>query len=619
MHAIEEEPSRDLKDFLKIGFSSMVHLCTTMTPVRPTRPFSSAWTQHSYWFAGEFMELNVWDRFESAILGKQGLIAAKRESNRYFRDVRFASSWHEVIEGRADVFIHRGSCFDLMGDMQKSHADGCVDYIFTDPPYDASVQYGELAYLWVTWLKMDKGYLEDIAANEVIRNERQEKDFDVYHSLLQRSFQDMFHVLKPDAYLTVTFHNPTFEVRNATIRAGVFSGFELQKIHHQELARPSAKSLIQPFGSAQGDFYLRFYKAGAGEKPLQPAIIDEMRFTKIVMDTTVKVMAERGEPTPYTIIINAVDPELARQGYFSELHSGLDVKHVLQRHVDSEFVLVPAKLGDAEGKLWWLKTPSIVPHLESVPLSERVERTVLRKLQQRGRVTFTEMWDAVSTEFPNALTSDSMSIVEALKIYAHEVAGGFWMLKPDFAPAAIDREHSRMIATLAEIGKARGYRIWVGKVEQSHAMPTFLNKKGTLRRYVTIKGAEGLQGIHNTQDVEGIDLLWVADKRIVSLFEIESTTSMTSALVRGSNVEPSVPKFLVTPEEREAQFLRKLKSPMFAERFADDNWKVLYFRALGEEFLRHKGKTNIDALVDKKIMKAVSKQRKEQLSLFGRE
>ena len=64
----------------------------------------------------------------------------------------------------------------------------------------------------------------------------------------------MFNILKPDSYLTVTFHNPTFKVRNATIRAGVLPGFELQKIHHQELARSSAKSLLQPFGSAQGRF-----------------------------------------------------------------------------------------------------------------------------------------------------------------------------------------------------------------------------------------------------------------------------------------------------------------------------------------------------------------------------
>ena len=76
--------------------------------------------------------------------------------------------------------------------------------------------------------------------------------------MLSTAFKDMYNVLRDDHYLTVTFHNPTTKVRNSTIRAGTFAGFDFEKIHWQELARPSAKSLLQPFGSAVGDFYLRF-------------------------------------------------------------------------------------------------------------------------------------------------------------------------------------------------------------------------------------------------------------------------------------------------------------------------------------------------------------------------
>jgi adenine-specific DNA methylase len=217
MEAIEEEPNKDLRDFLKIAFSSIVHLCTRMCPISEAghfTPFSSAWIQHSYWYpSGPYMEQNVWYKFESAIIGHQGLMKAKEESNKYFKDVRFASSYHEIIENEADVFIYTGSSLDLMEEIVKEYGEeGCVDYIFTDPPYDASIQFGELAYLWVAWLKRDKGYLEKIASDEIVRNERQNKDFDVYHSLLRGSFEDMFKILKPDSYLTVTFHNPTFKV-----------------------------------------------------------------------------------------------------------------------------------------------------------------------------------------------------------------------------------------------------------------------------------------------------------------------------------------------------------------------------------------------------------------------
>jgi hypothetical protein len=608
MEAIEEEPNRDLRDFLKIGFSSMVHLCTRMMPVRPTRPLSSVWNEHSYWYAPIYMESNVWEKFESAIIGRQDLIKAKEESNEYFKNVRFASNYHEVIENKADVFIYTGSSLDLMEEMSKYYGEeGCIDYIFTDPPYDASIQFGELAYLWVTWLKKDRGYLEKIASDEVVRNEKQDKNFGVYHSLLRRSFEDMFKILKPNTYLTVTFHNPTFKVRNATIYAGVFAGFEFQKVYHQELARPSAKSLLQPFGSAQGDFYLRFYKPEIGEKLISPKEIDEKRFERIVVETTKRVLAERGEETPYTIIINTIDPELARHGYFSELHTGLDVKTVLKSHINKEFILVPAKLGGSEGQLWWFKDPSIVPHLKTIPLSERVEQTVLRKLQQRGKVTFTEMWDAISTEFPNSLTSDSMSIKEALKIYARPITGGYWLIKPNLTRNEIEREHTEMIVILAEIGKSQGYKIWIGKKEQSDKIIRFPNKSGELRQYVSIKDLDHVENIQNPQIVKDIDVIWIQDNKVACSFEVEATTAMTESLNRGSNIDYSISKFLIIPQEREPQLISKMRSPMFARRFKDDNWQVIFFEALREEYWKKKGKKDVFSLVDKRIVKKTSK------------
>lgn len=619
MEAIEEESHRDLRDFLKIGFSSMVHLCTRMMPDRPTRPLSSVWNEHSYWYAPIYMESNVWEKFESAIIGKQGLIKAKEESNKYYEKVRFASKYHEVIEGKADVFVYSGSSLDLMEEMAKEYGEeGCIDYIFTDPPYDASIQFGELAYLWVAWLKKDKGYLERIASDEVVRNERQDKDFNVYHSLLRRSFEDMYKILKPNSYLSVTFHNPTFKVRNATIYAGVFAGFEFQKVHHQELARPSAKSLLQPFGSAQGDFYLRFYKPEIGEKLISPKEIDEKRFEKIVVETTKKVLAERGEETPYTIIINTIDPELAKHGYFSELHTGLDVKTVLRNHLDKEFVLVPVKLSGGEGQLWWFKDPSIVPHLKTIPLSERVEQTVLRKLQQRAKVTFTEMWDAISTEFPNSLTSDSMSIKEALKIYARPLSGGDWMIKPNLTRQEIEREHTEMIVMLAEIGKSSGYKLWIGKNEQSHKIISFPNKSGELKQYVTLKDLKNITNIENPKIVDDIDLLWIKDNKVAFSFEIEATTTMTESLNRGSNIDSAIAKFLIIPQERETQLNNKMKSPMFANRFKDDSWKVIFFEPLREEFWKKKGKKDIFDLVDKRVSKkALSLSQEAQTELFS--
>jgi len=416
------------------------------------------------------------------------------------------------------------------------------------------------------------------------------------------------------SYITVTFHNPTFKVRNATIRAGVFAGFDFQKIHHQELARSSAKSLIQPFGSAQGDFYLRFCKPKIGETTLPPQEIDETRFEKIVVETTIGLLAERAEETPYTQIINFIDPVLAKNGYFSSLETGLDVKKVLEKHKGREFILMDSKIGGATGKLWWLKEPNKYIKY-GIPLSERVEETVYRELESRGKVTFTEVWDAVSTKFPNSLTSDSSSIMDALSQYARKIPGGFWMLKPDYF--ARQSQHNEVLALLAEVGESLGFKIWIGKKEQSEFADGLAGHK-KLSEYVNAK-LDNITNAENKKTIQGIDLLWIRSNKIVSSFEMEFSTSMTSGLVRGSNMDSAVPKYLVIPEEREEQFRRKHKSPMFAERFEKDNWNLLFFDAIRHLYKKLKSKEiELDSIINKKGPLAMrpDKKNNKQMNLF---
>jgi hypothetical protein len=595
-----------------------------MVPVSDPEPgakghhtyFSSpGWTQHSYWHTHTFKEQNVWDLFESSVLGHQGLLKAKEQSNQFFRSVRFARNVEDILASSADVYIHCGDAVDLMRSISERHGP-CIDYIFTDPPYDASVQYGELAYLWVAWLKKDQRYTDRILAKEIVRNERQRKTFDVYHALLRNAFRTMHDVLKPDTYLTLTFHNPTFKVRNATIYAGVMGGFNFEKIHHQPLGQVSAKAMLQPFGSAQGDFYLRFHKPPTEAAVVQPEEIDATRFERIVTETAKRIVAERGEPTAYTILINAIDPELARNGYFSRLRTGLDVRTVLEKHIGQEFALVPMRIGSAQGMAWWFKDPAIVPHLESVPLSERVEQTVLRKLQERGRVTFTDMWKAISEEFPNALTTDSTSIKDALQAYARPVGKGEWLLRPEYDRDKIRRLHTRMIVILAEMGKSRDYDIWIGRREQGDALREgFPEKAGELRQYVSRVSLQGLDNATNIDDIENIDVLWIRGDNVAAAFEVEATTSMTEALKRGSNIDASVPKYLVIPEDREDHLRRKLRSPLFGDRFNQDSWYPIFFEALDQAFHKHRERTDITTLVAKRVTKTLGRRAPNEAQL----
>ena len=47
-----------------------------------------------------------------------------------------------MLDGKADAAVLTGDSLELMGKLPEE----CVDYIFTDPPYDAAIQYGELVF-----------------------------------------------------------------------------------------------------------------------------------------------------------------------------------------------------------------------------------------------------------------------------------------------------------------------------------------------------------------------------------------------------------------------------------------------------------------------------------------
>ena len=62
-----------------------------------------------------------------------------------------------------------------------------IDFIITDPPYGGLVQYIDLSYLWLVWLKQyDEKYLPNIDAEITVKKDIQ--DVDTY----QRKFTNGF-------------------------------------------------------------------------------------------------------------------------------------------------------------------------------------------------------------------------------------------------------------------------------------------------------------------------------------------------------------------------------------------------------------------------------------------
>ncbi len=78
-----------------------------------------------------------------------------------------------------------------------------IDYIFTDPPYGGTLQYGELNSVWEAW----QGFGFDWHDQEMIVNETRNKTEAEWANMLRMAMQECYRVLKPGRWLSLCYHD----------------------------------------------------------------------------------------------------------------------------------------------------------------------------------------------------------------------------------------------------------------------------------------------------------------------------------------------------------------------------------------------------------------------------
>nr|MDO8114711.1 DNA methyltransferase [Candidatus Sigynarchaeota archaeon] len=414
----EDSPEKKvMKQLFLFSFTSMVHLCSKMTPIRPSRPWSSFWATNSYWLPRKFMESNVWEKFESAIVGPQGLIASRRDANHKVpAATSIVSSFDELIRTPAPcacILNHDATKLD-----EIIPADS-VDYIFTDPPYAGSIPYLELSTLWASWLNLDDQMPFDL---EILVDPQRGKDLEYYHHELGVFFQKAIRTLKPGKYLTFTYHNLDIKVRKAILGAAIDAGFDLISIIYQPPPRTSPAHTLRPFNSAVGDYIVHLRK---NEELGHHTARNESRHLKKaeiegeISDILARILLERGEPATFTQIINNLDVKLANKDWY--FASDVDPKVVLKKNVGTRFTMTKERIGSKEGIKWWLvdayrdallrelKLPAIVP------LSAKIEAFIVDHKTELIKMSDDEVYRVVYEKFNGIMLPDAKLLERLLK------------------------------------------------------------------------------------------------------------------------------------------------------------------------------------------------------------
>lgn len=607
---IDKIRTEKVKDIFLFSFSSILHLASKLTPVRPTRQYSSFWAMNSYWVPALYMESNVWNLFERTILGRQGIIKGKEETKETIKIFEEAKKFDQLKKDKNILFLTKSAL-----ELDEYLPPASVDYCFTDPPYGGAIQYFELSSLWTSWLKGPENRNFELEfGDEITINKWQKKNFDYYHKMLCAAFARVYEILKPGKYLTVTFHSTDIKIFNSIIQAIVLSGFNLEKIIYQPPARASNLALLRPYGSAVGDYYLRFRKPEKKGKVEENNNAGVELYEKVVVDTAKRIIAERGEPTAYTYILNGIYPVLNQHGVLLAGQRKFD--QILKEYLDKDFILVPVidDKGEAKGYEWWLKDPSSVPHLEKVPLRERVEKAVINVLNRQVKVSFDDVLQEIFINFPNALTPFTQNVRDILSEYAEKTPDGKWRLRQSVILRA--QEHSKFIYYLAILGKKLGYKIWIGLKEQGEyyngeQLETLCDKK-TLS-FLDISSEK-------LDRIKYIDCLWYKEGQIHWEFEVENTTGITESIVRGSNITtPFIKRVIVIPDERERLLHKRLQEPILKEYIEKYRWRFIFYKKLEDVFEENKRKKDLDVAIMEEIYKVPkgNPKKPEQIDLFS--
>ena len=117
--------------------------------------------------------------------------------------------------------IRTGSATDL-----NFLPDNSIDFIFTDPPFGANINYSEMNILWESWL----GSFTN-AGPEAIINKFQGKNLQTYQSLMTSSLREACRVLRPDHWMVLVFMNSSERVWHALREAIKSTGFSIEKVN----------------------------------------------------------------------------------------------------------------------------------------------------------------------------------------------------------------------------------------------------------------------------------------------------------------------------------------------------------------------------------------------------
>jgi len=137
--------------------------------------------------------------------------------------------------------------------------------------------------------------------------------------------------------------------------------------------------------------------------------------------------------------------------------------------------------------------------------------------------------------------------------------------EPSTASMAGPNRHTEMQYLLLKLGREMGFDVWVARNDRNREFSgRSFSDAFKLKKELPLQFDEA-----TTKTIEYIDVLWLKGNAITAAFEIESTTSIYSGLLRMSDLiamQPNlnIPLYLVAPDDRRDRVFVEVNRPTFS-------------------------------------------------------
>lgn len=574
-HEILRQKNKNVRLQLLFGFIQTLHLTSKMVVPRhetAKRDFSGSWGRADYMIRRRQMEQNPLVVFRRSCMDKQGVVSSLRDAKVSLPEKLKVIDFNKSKKIRPTANLTYG-ILDIADMSKHILPDKSIDFIITDPPYAGLVPYLDLSLIWLIWLqKIDKKYIPDLQSEITIKKGQIVRE--EYRRRLQNAFKQLHRVLKDNGYIVITFHHKKLQEWNDFVHAVRLAGFKFDKVTHQYNRRSGESNVANPYGTSGADFYIRCVKHRDVDFS-----DDTSGLNHFIVQKAIEIIAQRNEPTPYEFIIAGLVPEMLQVGYMQPKEYQDEILRVLSHNAGKDKIFNTWENKDNKaGKYWWFMNPNEIINFPDRPLQDRLEETVLSILRRKVSVKLDDILGELFRTYPNGLTPDPKGIKSVLEKFAYRSAGN-WKIRD--ITIKNSTQHSEVIRQIISIGKKASVAVYVGKREQPET-----TEDGTLLRdlasFMTLKSVQSFYDPSQLERIEMIDVVWLSqqDSRISCIFEVENSTSFTSAIIRGSNIEKDIPKFMVIPKSREKE-LQSIRDPLFLTSFRENNWRYTTYETIG--------------------------------------